>query len=62
MQDLGWHNAGGDVARIIDEHLKKCRALGHYRDDIDVGPQYRGIEHVVTCIPCDFVYRYDSSD
>lgn len=62
LKDLGWANKGGETYRIIQEHLERCRTLGHQQTDIDVGPPMRGIEHVVTCRECGFVYRYDSSD
>lgn len=60
MKDYGWLNDGPNTER--EEAQKKCNALGHKRTDKDVGPPHRGIEHVVTCPICDFVYRYDSSD
>lgn len=61
IADLGWHNA--EVCRPrIDDALAKCRALKHQREDVDVGPPNRGLEHVVTCYECRFRYRYDSSD
>ncbi len=62
LKDLGWHNMGGETARIIDKYHAICMALRHAPSDIDVGPPMRGIEHVVTCTACGYVYRYDSSD
>ena len=58
MKDLGlanfWRNEPPEV--------KRCKKLGHKPSDKDVGPPYRGIGHVVECIKCNYVYRYDSSD
>ena len=58
MEDLGWANNWRETPEIV----KKCRALKHSRTDKDVGPPHRGLEHVVTCEICGYVYRYDSSD
>lgn len=59
--DLGWHNDERKQP-VIDMARASCQALKHEVKDIDVGPQYRGMEHVVTCELCGYVYRYDSSD
>lgn len=57
--DLGWMNGWGEP---YPEKYLKCKELKHENSDIDIGPPYRGIEHVCRCIPCNIVYRYDSSD
>lgn len=62
LENLGWANAGGETYEKICLARDKCLALGHERSDIDVGPPHRGMEHVVTCELCGYVYRYDSSD
>lgn len=62
LKDFGWANAGGAVAEAIDILRHLCREKGHQPTDIDVGPPMRGIEHVVSCVTCGYVYRYDSSD
>jgi len=62
LRDLGWANKGGETYARINEAVIRCRDLGHVSTDIDVGPPNRGIEHVVSCKICRYVYRYDSSD
>ena len=60
--DFGWLNNGlkEDDAAIV----AKCEAAHppHKRTDIDIGPRHRGMNHVVTCETCGYVYHYDSSD
>jgi hypothetical protein len=56
--NLGWANSWEDTPEIV----KKCREAKHTRSDVDVGPRNRGLEHVVKCTTCNYVYRYDSSD
>ena len=56
--DLGWANSWPETP----PEVTKCRELGHTPTDRDVGPPNRGIEHVVRCDVCAYVYRYDSSD
>ncbi len=58
MENLGWANGWKEDPQIV----KDCRAKNHKTSDVDVGPPYRGLEHVVKCEICDYVYRYDSSD
>jgi hypothetical protein len=58
MEDLGWANNWIETPEIV----KKRTALKHSRTDKDVGPLHRGLEHVVKCDICGYVYRYDSSD
>ena len=60
--DLGWHNIGGEIAKTIDKYREMCRSLKHEPSDKDVSTYGSGAEHVVTCEPCGYVYRYDSSD
>jgi hypothetical protein len=60
MKNLGWMN-DWDWDNKPEEYIK-CHELKHKTTDVDVGPPYRGIEHVVTCEICNIVYRYDSSD
>jgi hypothetical protein len=56
--DFGWANGWCETpAEIV-----RCRDLGHRPSDTDVGPPYRGIEHVIVCDVCRIVYRVDSSD
>lgn len=59
--DLGWHN-NKNCQPVIDNMTKRCRELGHERRDVDMGGGFRGLEHVVSCKDCKYVYRYDSSD
>jgi hypothetical protein len=61
LLDLGWHNAGGEVAAKIDEAIKKCREAKHHAMDIDLS-NYRGLDHLVSCLACGYKYHYDSSD
>ena len=56
--DLGWANSWDETPDTV----KVCRAARHTRSDKDIGPPMRGIEHVVRCDICRYVYRYDSSD
>jgi hypothetical protein len=58
MQNLGWANSWSETPDIV----KKCQENKHSVSDVDVGPPNRGIEHVVKCVICRYVYRYDSSD
>ncbi len=62
LRNLGWLNNGPNKER--DDAIALCRSHNppHRVTDIDVGPPNRGIEHVVTCETCGYVYRYDSSD
>lgn len=59
--DLGWHN-NPHCRPAIDAAIKRCTEKKHLRRDADVGGGQRGLEHVVSCKECKFVYRYDSSD
>ncbi len=58
LKDLGWANNWKSEPPAV----KRCGKLGHKRKDVDVGPANRGLENVVTCRICNYVYRYDSSD
>jgi len=58
VQDFGWANSWSETPDLV----KKCREAGHKVSDIDVGPPFRGLENVVRCDICGYVYRYDSSD
>ena len=58
MLDLGWANNWRQDPYIV----RDCKADGHETTDTDVGPPNRGLEHVVRCEKCQYVYRYDSSD
>ena len=60
--DLGWMNDTGEIGKRIDKYRAKCRALGHITKNFDRGPANRGLENVVICKACNYVYRYDSSD
>ena len=62
MIDLGWHNKGGETAKTIDRYVANCIEQKHHPTDVDIGPQYRGMDHVVTCEECGYKYYYDSSD
>lgn len=59
--DLGWLNNLGDQP-LIDATTEQCKKMGHHRRDFDTGEGFRGMEHVVGCKDCKYVYRYDSSD
>ena len=59
--DLGWHNAGGETAKKIDKVVAECCAKKHTQTDKDMGPPFRGLDHLVTCIECGYRYHYDSS-
>lgn len=58
IQNLGWANSWNKTPQIVID----CRAAKHEISDIDEGPPHRGMEHVVRCTKCNYVYRYDSSD
>ena len=58
LKNLGWLNCWEETPEIVT----LCRKEKHPVSDIDVGPPHRGIEHVVKCEICKYVYRYDSSD
>jgi len=58
LVDLGWANSWKEEPGLVE----KCRSLGHERRGWDAGPPNRGLEHVVICDICKYVYRYDSSD
>lgn len=58
VQQLGWANGWKETPQIVLD----CRAAGHRRSDVDVGPRNRGLDHVVRCDICGYVYHYDSSD
>ena len=56
--DFGWANGWKEKPALV----VKCREAKHRPSDIDIGPPFRGMEHVVRCDQCGYVYRYDSSD
>lgn len=56
--NLGWANSWRETPAIVQQ----CREAKHRTSDVDVGPPFRGIEHVVRCDICGYVFRYDSSD
>ncbi len=58
VKNLGWANGWKEDPEIV----KECERLGHKPSNVDVGPPHRGLEHVVRCDICGYVYRYDSSD
>jgi len=58
VTDLGWANGWKETPRIVRE----CQKMGHKVTCVDVGPCLRGLENVVTCNLCGYVYRFDSSD
>ena len=58
VKDFGWANGWKETPELV----KKCKELKHRVSDIDVGPKFRGLEHVVRCDTCGYLYRYDSSD
>ena len=63
VKDLGWANSWGSLDdEDVPEIVKKCRELGHRTSDVDIGPPMRGMNHVVTCQVCGYLYHYDSSD
>lgn len=62
MTDLGWLNQGGETAQKIDVAEAECRAAGHKRKSYDNGPAMRGMDHIVECGTCDYLYHWDSSD
>lgn len=61
IEDLGWHNAGGRIGKIIDDCREVCLSLKHQPIDKDL-TWPRGIDHEVTCNDCGYKYHYDSSD
>jgi len=56
--DFGWANSWWETPELV----RRCKELRHKCSDRDVGPPHRGLEHVVKCAECRYVYRYDSSD
>lgn len=64
--DFGWANSWSydqDWKKNWPPLVMECRAKKHSVSDVDVGrPPNRGLEHVVKCEECGYVYRYDSSD
>ena len=61
VKDFGWANdwgrTGGTPGLVL-----ACQQAHHKVSDVDVGPPMRGMEHVVRCDQCGYIYRYDSSD
>lgn len=61
--DLGWANGWKETPpEILACRKVRDDGVKHDMSDEDVGPPHRGIEHVVRCVQCNYVYRYDSSD
>ena len=58
MKNLGWANGWTEAPEIV----KKCKEAGHQPKHEERGPRNRGLENVVTCEECGYIYRYDSSD
>lgn len=58
IKDLGWANGWSETPAEVEA----CRKAKHRTRNNDVGPPRRGLEHVVKCVKCGYVYRYDSSD
>lgn len=58
--DLGWDN-NLSCRPEIEAAVAFCQAAKHRPTDIDM-TWPRGVEHVVTCQTCQYVYRYDSGD
>lgn len=56
--DFGWANGWGKTPKLI----QNCQDAGHETSDVDIGPPNRGLEHVVKCEKCNYIYRYDCSD
>ncbi len=56
--DLGWANGWEEDPEIV----RKCKELKHETSNVDIGPPFRGLHHVVTCNICGYIYHYDSSD
>lgn len=56
-KDFGWANSWRDTPEVV----KACIEAKHKTTDIDVGPPFKGMKHVVVCQICNYVYLYDSS-
>lgn len=56
--DYGWANSWKETPQAV--HL--CWQKKHPRTDVDIGPPFRGLHHVVRCPICKIIYHYDSSD
>jgi hypothetical protein len=61
LMDMGWLNHPTQRLQI-DIMRQICQEQNHKTTDIDVGPPNRGMDHVVSCATCGYVYHYDSSD
>lgn len=63
MIDLGWSNEWKETPDLVKKcHEDQRQGNTHTVKNVDIGPPRRGMEHVVTCQECNYVYRYDSSD
>jgi hypothetical protein len=58
FRDYGWENGWSKVPEAVE----KCQQAKHITSNIDIGPPFRGINHMVTCPICKIRYHYDSSD
>ena len=58
LQDLGWANEWREKPAVVVECERQC----HDTSNTDVGPKFRGLEHIVACEKCGYLFRYDSSD
>lgn len=58
FQELGWMNCG---LKDPEGLYKKCLEAKHARQDIDIGPPRRGMEHLVWCAECKIVLRLISN-
>jgi hypothetical protein len=56
--DLGWSN--GWQAR--PEIVKSCELAGHKLQSTNLDPTHHGLDTMVRCDICGYVYHYDSSD
>lgn len=60
-RDLGWANGWYNTDHQPPEYTA-CQAARHQISDCDIGPPYRGINHLCQCAVCKIQWHYDSSD
>ncbi len=58
MEQLGWANDWTKTPEVV----KKCWELRHQPTRNDIGPPYRGLDNVVKCDICKYVYHYACDD